>query len=281
MLGLGLGLSLGGRRRRAPDQFGQLYAALASGATEVVVPTSLSPGRGNVWQDIARTVPALAPTDPVRSFRLRTLGGDIYATAANDAARPVLNVEDDCWYFGYNGVNQCMASPTITPGSDKVQVFVGVRRLANVDGVLQILVELSPDRNANNGAFTVGAAAGTTPNQNASIGSRGTVDTFAITGDTAYPSPFTGVLTFLGDISGDRATLRVNGAQIVQSTADQGAGNYGAYPLYYGARNAASAFFNGLTFGGAPFIRFGPNLSAGQIADIEGLIAEITAGVSL
>jgi hypothetical protein len=66
---------------------------------------------------------------------------------------------------------------------------------------------------------------------------------------TATPSPYvapiTNVLTGIGDISGDQCILRVNGTQAASSTADQGTGNYGNYPLYIGRRGGASLPFNG------------------------------------
>lgn len=39
--------------------------------------------------------------------------------------------------------------------------------------------------------------------------------------------------------------LRVNGAQAASNTSTQGTGNYGSYPLYLFARNAASLFLTG------------------------------------
>jgi hypothetical protein len=54
------------------------------------------------------------------------------------------------------------------------------------------------------------------------------------------------LLCGFGDISNDIVTLRVNGTQTAQSTADQGTGNYnpsGTYPLFIGARNDASFRF--------------------------------------
>ena len=76
-------------------------------------------------------------------------------------------------------------------------------------------------------------------------------------------APNTNILTGLGDISGDRATLRINGVQAAQNTADQGTANYLAYPLYIGCRGGTSLPFNGRLY--SLIVRFGSNLPAATI----------------
>ena len=53
------------------------------------------------------------------------------------------------------------------------------------------------------------------------------------------------MLSCLGDIAGDAAILRINGTQAASSTADQGTGTYGNYPLFIGRRAGTSLPFNG------------------------------------
>jgi len=65
---------------------------------------------------------------------------------------------------------------------------------------------------------------------------------------SAFPSPRNNVLTGLGDISGDIATLRINGAQNATNAADQGTGNYANAGLFVGRRNNSSNPFNGDIF---------------------------------
>jgi hypothetical protein len=84
---------------------------------------------------------------------------------------------------------------------------------------------------------------------------------------TGYAAPITNVLTGIGDIAGDNAILRVNGTQVAQNTADQGTGNYLAYPLYIGRRAGTSFPFNGQIFG--LIVRFGSNLDAATISQTE------------
>ena len=81
-----------------------------------------------------------------------------------------------------------------------------------------------------------------------------------------FAAPITNVTTGIGNISGDIATLRVNGVQAATSTADQGAGNFGNYPLFIGRRNNASLPFNGRLFS---LIVRGAASSVTEIADTE------------
>lgn len=46
----------------------------------------------------------------------------------------------------------------------------------------------------------------------------------------------TAVVCGRGDVGGDVAELRINGAVVATSAADQGAGNYASAPLFIGRR---------------------------------------------
>lgn len=177
-----------------------------------------------------------------------------------------------CYYVQADGVDDAYVTPTITPNTDKVQVFAGIRKLS--DASRGLLAEFSATPSLN--SFTLFA-----PNSSANEyawTSRGT-GVASITSATTYPAPISNVITGLGDISGDTATLRVNGTQVAQSTADQGTGNFLAYPAYIYSRGGTSLPFNGLDFGHA--VRFGPNLDAATIARVEALIARNTPEVTL
>lgn len=165
----------------------------------------------------------------------------------------------------YDGLDDFYVTPTITPGTDKAQVFAGVRKLSDAAG-FPIIVESSTDALSLDGAFAITATggAGTATYQSYS---RGTISTNATTG-SVYPAPRTSVLAAMLDIGGDGNTLRVDGVQAAQATADQGTGNYLAYPLYIGRRGGGTLPYNGYEFG--LIVRFGPNLSTAQIASVEG-----------
>jgi hypothetical protein len=158
-------------------------------------------------------------------------------------------------------------------GTDKMTVFAGVRKLS--DAALGIVVETSttPGNGSisliaprNNGAATYGFV------------SRGTTEASANT-TGVFAAPITNVLTGLGDIAGDLSTLRVNGTQVAQSTADQGTGTYLAYPLYIGHRfnnpptTPSSLFFSGHLYS---LIVRGAQSTADQISYTEAWVARET-----
>jgi hypothetical protein len=127
---------------------------------------------------------------------------------------------------------------------------------------------MSSDLGANNGAFTATAPLNNSGNT-FSFASKGT----AFSGHssaTTFAAPSTVVFTGLGDIGADQQILRLNGAQTASSSADQGTGNFGSYPLYIGRRNNATLPFNGRIY---QLIVRGAASSAAEIASTERYIA--------
>jgi hypothetical protein len=125
-------------------------------------------------------------------------------------------------------------------GTDKMTVFAGVRKLSDVNA--GIVVESSVNPLSQNGAFGLFA-----PDNNgaATFGFLSRGSALASVSVGSLSAPITRVATFLADISGDSLIGRLNGVQVGQSSADQGTGTFGNYPLYIGARNNASLFFSG------------------------------------
>jgi len=177
----------------------------------------------------------------------------------------------DLHYLHYNGVSSFMVSPTITPGIDKAQVFLGVRKLS--DAAYGMLIETSVDWFGNNGTIALAAPSGVASNYG--MVSKGTI---ARSITAAATAPITNVVSSISDIANDNLILRINGAQAAISTADQGTGNYLAYPIYTGRRAGTSLPFNGLVY--SKIVRFGANLTADQIASTERWTAQ-RIGVSL
>lgn len=178
-----------------------------------------------------------------------------------------------CYYVQADGVDDAYVTPTITPNTDKVQVFAGVRKLS--DAARGIFAEFSASIALNNGGFALTApdAASAT----LAFESKGTVLSSAVA--SGLTAPVTSVFSAIGDIAADTATLRRNGVQVATSVTDQGTGNFLAYPAYIYSRGGTSLPFNGLDFGHA--VRFGPNLDAATIARVESLIARNTPEVTL
>ena len=86
------------------------------------------------------------------------------------------------------------------------------------------------------------------------------------------------MVTATHDIPGDLSAIRLNGAASgTNGTGDKGSGNFGNYPLFIGARNNASAFFNGWMY--SLTVR-GAQSSASEISAMESWVAGKT-GVSL
>jgi len=210
----------------------------------------------------------------INSLSVKEIPGN-HAVAPTDTARPILRQDGSLYYLEFDGVDGCLVTPTITPGTDKVQVFAGVRKLS--DASLGILAEFSASADSNNGSFYVSSPLNGSGSFYSFI-SRGTTPIGAVTTDVAFAAPITNVLTGFGDISGDLVTLRADGVQVAQSTSNQGTGNYLAYPLYIGMRAGSSLPFNGHLYGLT--VRFGPNLEASQIDKMEAYMAKKT-GVTL
>ena len=168
-------------------------------------------------------------------------------------------------YLSFDGVDDNMVTGTITPGSaDKAQVFAGVRKLT--DATQGMIVEYSATVDTNNGTFFLMGARSGGGVPNYGFRSKGTILRDADA--TGYTAPITNVLGALGDISGDRATLRVNATQVTQSTGDQGTGNYLAYPLYIGRRGGTSIPYNGNVY--SLITRFSAaNMDAATITNTE------------
>jgi hypothetical protein len=166
------------------------------------------------------------------------------------------------YYAAFDGVDDFLVTNVITPGTDKAQIFAGVRKLGS-DAATGILLETSVDGSNNSGTILLAAPSG--PNTYM-MRSRGTINGNAVTA-TNYPPPITDVLTGLGDIAADLSTLRVDGSQIAQVTTDQGSSSYLAYPIYIGRRGGTTFPFNGRIYSLA--LRFGPNLTTDRIAGTE------------
>ena len=164
-------------------------------------------------------------------------------------------------YLRFNGSSSAMMTNTITPGTDKAQVFAGVRKLS--DAAQAVVAELSATIASNNGSLLLSAPNSAAANFNFS--SKGTVlADNTVAGNSA---PKTAVLSGLGSISGDSNDIKINGGTATSVTTDQGTGNYLAYPLYIGARAGTSLWLNGRLY--SMIVRFGSNLTTAQITNTE------------
>jgi hypothetical protein len=179
-------------------------------------------------------------------------------------------------YLSFDGVDDFMVTPTITPNTDKVQVFAGLRKLS--EATAATILEFSASVASNNGSFQLAGPANSSGSGSYGFRSGGTLLALADSGSPAYLAPQSAVLSGIGEISTDTAILHWNGSQVRSVETDQGTGNYLAYPLYIGMRGGSSLPFSGHLYG--IVVRFGPNLTATEIARAERWTARRT-GVSL
>lgn len=170
-------------------------------------------------------------------------------------------------YLRFDGVDDWLVTPTITPGIDKAQVFAGVRKIGTTSS---IVAELSAATETSDGSFYFTANEGG-PGRN-SWALRGSQLTRALTNQRQFPS--TEVVACLYDISkntrGEETIPRINGNDdpIVSGTGlNAGTGSFLAYPLYIGRRGGTMLPFNGHLYG--LIVRFGSNLPIETIEKTE------------
>ena len=168
----------------------------------------------------------------------------------------------DCYYLQTDGTDDFLQTGTITPGTDKVQVFAGVRKLS--DAAEGMLLETSTT--LSSGSLRMYAPRSASNNYAWRTGGSAQSEALA----SGYAAPITNVLTGIGDIAADTANLRINGTEVANSAADQGTGNFLAYPLYIGRRAGTTLPFNGQLY--SLIVRFGANLSAATVAQAEAFV---------
>ena len=205
-------------------------------------------------------------TQSARTFRATGFDVRVSNDAINQPAYQRVNTSTDYDtvgfkpYLRFNGTNQWLQTNSIdfTYG-DKMFVSAGVR-YQNL-AVTSVAAELSTSLSANNGTFIIYGENTSTAN----FASKGTSSSGFIS-STSLSAPITIVQSGLGNISGNQAILRVNGAQAAISSASQGSGTYGNYPLYIGARAGSSLWFNGRIY---QLVVAGKQASASEITSTE------------
>lgn len=259
-----------------------MRAALLGG---VFSPASLfAMGEQGVWydpsdlstmfQDTAGTIPVTTPGQTV-ALILDKSGRGNHASQATAASRPVYQIDGSGKSnLGFDGIDDFLVVPAFAPGSDKVQVVTGVRKLS--DAAVSCLIEASNASNLNPGTVAVFAPLSASPVGRYGARMQGTAITSALpVGSTGqYLAPITNILSFEGDIASGRRAARVNGALRIAETIDLGTGNFLGYQLFIGRRGGTILPFNGQIHG--LILRFGPNLSAYQIRAAENYMNQKT-----
>lgn len=259
---------------RRNDPLAALRTLLAPGATNLLLFDNTNPA--TMWQDLARTLPVTGLAQPVRIQNDLSGFSNHRSQPTTDADRPLWNANGDGRRgLNFNGSSSWLRTDTFTPGADKCQIFGVWQKVGDTTG---IVAELSANANAFGGSFFLAAGLDATINgwHSASRGTASLVANqaarFVVAGaDTA-------VLAITHDIAGDLSTIQRNGVAGTDGTADKGVGNFNPYQMFFGRRGGASVPFNGWTLAYEAY-RFGPNLSAQQIAQVVALLNQAAGGV--
>lgn len=167
--------------------------------------------------------------------------------------------QPDCYYLAFDGVDDFLVTGTINAGADKAQAIVGTRKLS--DAARGLLFAM--DNGATRIQLEAPGPTGIRYKAQAGVSSVISADVTS----SAFDAPQTAVLSYLTDAAASAVSLRVNGAQAASASGAMGSGNYTALPLYIGRSSGGSLPFSGRIY--SMINRFGPNLSAAQIAQTE------------
>lgn len=250
MIGLGLGLA----RYRSGSSATQFSPASLFSSGEVGVwydPSDLS----TMFTDTAGTTQA-SVGQAVARINDKS-GNGLNATQATASKRPILRQSGALYYLEFDGVDDTLVTPTITPGTDKAQLFLG---LSHDIAAVSVIIESSTGSTTNGTVRIIANSNGSY--KCTSIGTAATSPT-----TPAHTIPDKCVLTMLSDISAPVVNVRRNGLLEASSTSSQGTGSYAAYPIYIGSRAGTSFPFTGKMFGA--IARFGANLDADAISETE------------
>ena len=157
--------------------------------------------------------------------------------------------------------------------TDEVTVCAGIQKLR--DSQPAVFAELSENVGNFPGSFYIAApdAIGTPV---ITFRSKGTLGSTPTTSGTIL-APATSLFTGIGKISTDTEVVRINGAQVGSSSEDQGTGNFGNYPFYFGRRGGTSLPYSGLAY---PTLIIGRLLTTDELTDLEAYTATGT-GVTI
>lgn len=191
-----------------------------------------------MFQDSAGTTPVTGANQPVGLITDKSGNGNNLIQTTS-SARPTLRVSGSTYYLEFDGVDDFLTISSFSLSSDKVTIFVGMRKLS--DAAARFVLETSSDSAANNGAFSITAPTGAGTN-NIRFRSTGTITSFATVTTPTVPTNL--VVTSVGNISGDLSKITINRTTTNSNTSDQGTGNYQTYPMWVARRDAAASRLN-------------------------------------
>jgi hypothetical protein len=259
------------------------WVAGTNPVSSVIDSTGLSDG----WRRLRRLA---TPNVTSGQFRLELLGNSastfdvlvwhpqLEAGSTHTAYQRVTTAFDvteagqrDCYGVRFDGTDDWYERAINFSGTDKVTLFVAMRRRS--DAARGTVLELTSSIDSNNGAFHL-----TAPNAaSATFGfeSKGTTLRDAVI-TQAMGNPR--IITAIGDIAGDLASIQVDNGTPTTNTGDQGSGNYANSTLYLGRRGGSSLSLNGDIFG---VIAAGGEYTAATRQRVRTILSRTTPTVNL
>lgn len=214
-----------------------------------------------MFQDSAGTIPVTDVEQPVGRINDKSGQGN-HATQSADLSRPILRrTTSGLYHLAFNGSNNFLVTPPLNlSATAQVSTVAGIQKSTDTAGIIS---EGGASINIGSGKFSLRTDA----SPDFSFISRGSINSSTSSVST-YAIPATVVLTGLGDIVNDLSTLRINGAQVSQSTTDQGTGTtYNGSNIYYiGMRAGTSVALNGRIYG---LIILNRSFTAEELANTE------------
>ena len=198
-----------------------------------------------MYQDAAGSVPVTAVGQPVGLMKDKS-GRNNHAFQNTSASHPILrkNAVTGANYLEFDGSDDFLQTNNIDfTATDKVSLFAGVRKLS--DAATGVVVEFGTDSFGTNGTFGLVTPLSATIS-GSQFRSRGSVFSSGASTSTQAPNSF--VFVGKSSILEDLLYAKFSGV-VSTSTADQGTGNYGNYPLYIGRRAGSTHPFNGHIYG--------------------------------
>ncbi|MFB9149529.1 hypothetical protein [Roseovarius ramblicola] len=225
-----------------------------------------------LFQDSAGTTPVTSHGDPVGRV-LDKSGNGNHATQAVSASRPVYQTDDTLRWLKFDGVDDFLETPIITPSTDKVQVFSGVDVISLSVAEISMLMEIG-----STGFNAVNMQVPT--NVNGEVRFSASDSSVVYLSETnGVAAPLAAVIAGLGDLDGNpQARHRINqGAYATAGTGGTTA-NIAANEMFVGAQGGFTRYWAGDLY--SLVVRFGPNLTTQQIERAEQFVAGKT-GVTL
>ena len=221
-----------------------------------------------LYQDAAGTIPVTAAGQPV-GLMLDKSGRGNHARQTISASRPLLqrNAITSAYYLAFDGADDFLVTNSINfAATDKVSLFVGVRKLSTTPG---LIVELGNDA-TNNKFFLL--------NEYRFLARGGVVYTSNQRAEKLVDIvPTDAVVSARGNVQASLNTIRVNGETGINSTAPLGSGVFINAPVYIGRRAGASLPFNGHLYS---LIGIGRLTTDSETIELEKVLAKNT-GVML